>query len=102
MQLHHLGRALSNLWDLMDASYEGRQKFFHVIDLLSSAPSDVCAPMMAGGNRLFFVQIFPKAEAEVKRLDQLVDSGLTNCNFLQLLRVFVIHVKLIAEFCPLF
>jgi len=96
--------------------------------------------MMAGGNRLFFVQIFPKAEAEVKRLDQLkasrikelfikkqkeledtcnmshmetpstemgnitnlVDSGLTNCNFLQLLRVFVIHVKLIAEFCPLF
>lgn len=28
----------------MDASYEDRQKFSHVIDLLSFAPSDVCAP----------------------------------------------------------
>lgn len=82
-----------------------------------------------------FVQIFPKAEAEVQRLDQLkasrtkelffkkqkeledtcnishmetpstemgditnlVDSGGTNCSFLQLLRVFILYVKLIAE-----
>lgn len=28
----------------MDASYEDRQKFAHVIELLSFEPSDVCAP----------------------------------------------------------
>lgn len=28
----------------MDASYEDRQKFSHVIELLSFEPSDVCAP----------------------------------------------------------
>ncbi|CAD5313867.1 unnamed protein product [Arabidopsis thaliana] len=67
-KLHHLGRALSNLWNLMDASYEDRQKFFHVIDLLSSAPSDVCAP---GSITLDIIQ---QAEAEVKRLDQLKAS----------------------------
>ncbi|XP_010499282.1 PREDICTED: 65-kDa microtubule-associated protein 8 [Camelina sativa] len=67
-KLHHLGRALSNLWNLMDASYEDRQKFSHVIDLLSFAPSDVCAP---GSITLDTIQ---QSEAEVQRLDQLKAS----------------------------
>lgn len=35
---------------------------------------------------------------EIGNITNLVDSGGTNCNFLLLLRVFVIYVKLIAEF----
>ncbi|ESQ34070.1 hypothetical protein EUTSA_v10007231mg [Eutrema salsugineum] len=67
-KIHHLGRALSDLWSLMDASYEDRQKFSQVIDLLSFEPSDVCAP---GSITLGIIQ---QAEAEVKRLDQLKAS----------------------------
>ncbi|KAH0878665.1 hypothetical protein HID58_066059 [Brassica napus] len=67
-KIHHLGRALSNLWNLMDASYEDRQKFSHVIELLSFEPSDVCAPGSITSG------IIQQAEAEVKRLDQLKAS----------------------------
>ncbi|KAG2269695.1 hypothetical protein Bca52824_064250 [Brassica carinata] len=67
-KIHHLGRALSNLWNLMDASYEDRQKFSHVIELLSFEPSDVCAPGSITSS------IIQQAEAEVKRLDQLKAS----------------------------
>ncbi|CAH2034107.1 unnamed protein product [Thlaspi arvense] len=67
-KIHHLGRALSDLWNLMDASYEDRQKFSHVIDLLSFEPSDVCAPGSITSS------VIQQAEAEVKRLDQLKAS----------------------------
>lgn len=52
----------------MDASYEDRQKFAHVIELLSFEPSDVCAPGSITSS------IIHQAEAEVKRLDQLKAS----------------------------
>ncbi|KAF8049761.1 hypothetical protein N665_2121s0002 [Sinapis alba] len=67
-KIHHLGKALSNLWNLMDASYEDRHKFAHVIELLSFEPSDVCAPGSITSG------IIQQAEAEVKRLDQLKAS----------------------------
>ncbi|CAN8291129.1 unnamed protein product [Cochlearia groenlandica] len=67
-KIHHLGKELSNLWNLMDASYEDRQKFAHVIDLLSFEPSDVCAP---GSITLGIIQ---QGELEVKRLDKLKAS----------------------------
>ncbi|CAA7018720.1 unnamed protein product [Microthlaspi erraticum] len=67
-KIHHLGKELTNLWNLMDASNEDRQKFSHVVELLAFEPSDVCAP---GSITLNIIQ---QAEAEVKRLDQLKAS----------------------------
>ncbi|KAH1196347.1 65-kDa microtubule-associated protein 8 [Glycine max] len=67
-KLHHLGKALSNLWNLMDTSYSERQSFSHVINLLSLSSAEVTDP---GSLTLEIVQ---QTEAEVKRLDQLKAS----------------------------
>ncbi|WJX33443.1 hypothetical protein P8452_21651 [Trifolium repens] len=63
-KLHHLGKALSNLWNLMDTPYRDRQSFSHVINLLSVSSAEVSDP---GSLTLEIVQ---QTEAEVKRLDQ--------------------------------
>lgn len=63
-KLHHLGKTLSNLWNLMDTPYRDRQSFSHVINLLSASSAEVSDP---GSLTLEIVQ---QTEAEVKRLDQ--------------------------------
>ncbi|XP_010540406.1 PREDICTED: 65-kDa microtubule-associated protein 8 [Tarenaya hassleriana] len=67
-KLHQLGNALSNLWNLMDAPYEDREKFSNLMDLQALSPSEVWAP---GSLTLGIIQ---QAEAEAKRLDQLKAS----------------------------
>lgn len=67
-KLHHLGKALKNLWSLMDTSYGDRYKFSHIIDLLPVSSAEVSDP---GSLTLDIIQ---QAEAEVKRLDQLKAS----------------------------
>ncbi|RDY11860.1 65-kDa microtubule-associated protein 8, partial [Mucuna pruriens] len=67
-KLHHLGKALSNLWNLMDTPYSERLSFSHVINLLSLSSAEVTDP---GSLTLEIVQ---QTEAEVKRLDQLKAS----------------------------
>ncbi|KAE8730136.1 65-kDa microtubule-associated protein 8 [Hibiscus syriacus] len=67
-KLHQLGKALKNLWSLMDTSYRDRYLFSHVIDLLSVSSAEVSDP---GSLTLEIIQ---QAEAEVKRLDQLKAS----------------------------
>lgn len=44
MQFHHLGKALTNLWNLMDTPYEDRQLFSHVTVLLSVSSAEVSDP----------------------------------------------------------
>ncbi|XP_045814899.1 65-kDa microtubule-associated protein 8 [Trifolium pratense] len=63
-KLHHLGKALSNLWNLMDTPYRDRLSFSHVMNLLSVSSAEVSDP---GSLTLEIVQ---QTEAEVKRLDQ--------------------------------
>ncbi|KAE9607979.1 putative microtubule-associated protein, MAP65/Ase1/PRC1 [Lupinus albus] len=67
-KLHHLGKELSNLWNLMDTPYTDRQPFSHVINLLSVSSEEVSEP---GSLTL---EIVRQTEAEVKRLDQLKAS----------------------------
>ncbi|KAF5449345.1 hypothetical protein F2P56_029804 [Juglans regia] len=67
-KLCQLGRALTNLWNLMDAPFSDRQLFSHVNDLLSVSSKDVSDP---GSLTLIIIQ---QAEAEVKRLDHLKAS----------------------------
>ncbi|KAG2706632.1 hypothetical protein I3760_05G112600 [Carya illinoinensis] len=67
-KLCQLGRALTNLWNLMDAPFSDRQLFSHVTDLLSVSSKDVSDP---GSLTLVIIQ---QAEAEVKRLDHLKAS----------------------------
>lgn len=43
-QLHQLGKALTNLWNLMDTRIEDRRLFSHVIRLLSVSSSEVSDP----------------------------------------------------------
>ncbi|CAI8598084.1 unnamed protein product [Vicia faba] len=63
-KLHHLGKALENLWNLMDTPYRDRQPFSHVVNLLSVSSTKISDP---GSLTLEIVQ---QTEAEVKRLDQ--------------------------------
>ncbi|CAM8883704.1 unnamed protein product [Rhodiola kirilowii] len=63
-KLHHLGKALTNLWNLMDTPYEDRQMFYNITKLLSVSAADICRP----GS--LTVHIIEKAEAEVQRLDE--------------------------------
>ncbi|KAI4336589.1 hypothetical protein L6164_015099 [Bauhinia variegata] len=67
-KLHNLGKALKNLWNLMDTPYDERQPFSHVINLLSVSSEEVSEP---GSLTLDIIQ---QAEAEVRRLDQLKAS----------------------------
>lgn len=43
-QLQQLGKALSNLWNLMDTPYEDRQQFLHVTSLPSVASDEISTP----------------------------------------------------------
>ncbi|CAN6550944.1 65-kDa microtubule-associated protein 8-like isoform X2 [Malus sylvestris] len=74
-KLHHLGKALTNLWDLMDTPYKDRQSFSHVTGLLSLSSAEVSDP---GSLTLHIIQ---QAEAEVKRLDQLKASKMKELFF---------------------
>lgn len=67
-KLHKLGKALTNLWDLMDTSFEDRRSFVHVTDFISLSAAEVWKP----GSLAF--DIIHQAEAEVERLDQLKSS----------------------------
>lgn len=67
-KLHQLGKALTNLWNLMDTPYSDRRKFSHVTSLLSVSSAEVSEPGSLTHN------IIEQAEAEVKRLDQLKAS----------------------------
>ncbi|KAF5952821.1 hypothetical protein HYC85_010765 [Camellia sinensis] len=68
-KLHHLGKALTNLWNLMDTPFEDRQLFCHITNLLLSASS---AEISSPGS--LTLDIIQQVEAEVKRLDQLKAS----------------------------
>ncbi|KAH6823165.1 microtubule-associated protein 65-8 [Perilla frutescens var. hirtella] len=67
-KLQQLGKALSNLWSLMDTPYEDCQEFIHVANLSSMESAEISTP---GSLTLDKVQ---QAETEVKRLDQLKAS----------------------------
>ncbi|XP_057776952.1 65-kDa microtubule-associated protein 8 [Salvia miltiorrhiza] len=67
-KLQQLGKALSDLWSLMDTPYKDRQEFLHVANLSSMASAEISTP---GSLTLDMVQ---QAETEVKRLDQLKAS----------------------------
>lgn len=44
LQLHHLGKVLTNLWNLMDTPYEDRQLFSHITGLLSVSSAEISTP----------------------------------------------------------
>ncbi|XP_024027609.1 65-kDa microtubule-associated protein 8 isoform X3 [Morus notabilis] len=67
-KLHQLGKALTNLWNLMDTPFQERRLFSHVIRLLSVSSTEISDPGSLTQNILL------QAEAEVKRLDQLKAS----------------------------
>ncbi|KAJ6713758.1 65-KDA MICROTUBULE-ASSOCIATED PROTEIN 8 [Salix viminalis] len=74
-KLHQLGKALKNLWNLMDTPYKDCHSFSNVTDLLSLSPAEVSDP---GSLALNIIQ---QAEAEVKRLDQLKASKMKELFF---------------------
>ncbi|KAE9454235.1 hypothetical protein C3L33_13860, partial [Rhododendron williamsianum] len=67
-KLHHLGKVLTNLWNLMNTPYEDRQLFSHITGLLSVSSAEISTP------GILTLDIIQQAEAEVKRLDQLKAS----------------------------
>ncbi|KAK4413217.1 microtubule-associated protein 8 [Sesamum alatum] len=67
-KLQQLGRALANLWNLMDTPYEDRQQFLHVTSLSSMVSAEISTPGSLTPD------IVLQAETEVKRLDQLKAS----------------------------
>ncbi|KDP26794.1 hypothetical protein JCGZ_17952 [Jatropha curcas] len=74
-KLHYLGKALTNLWNLMDAPYADRRLFSHVTRLLSVSSAEVSD---AASLTLIIIQ---QAESEVKRLDQLKASKMKELFF---------------------
>ncbi|KAM0965465.1 hypothetical protein TB2_021032 [Malus domestica] len=98
-KLHHLGKVLTNLWDLMDTPYKDRQSFSHVTGLLSLSSAEVSDPgsltlniiqqasINFDGNSLYRKRVITsfkfvlKAEAEVKRLDHLKASKMKELFF---------------------
>ncbi|KAI9126022.1 hypothetical protein K1719_003440 [Acacia pycnantha] len=67
-KLHHLGKELTNLWNLMDTPNDDRLPFYHITGLLSVSTLKALDP------GILSLDIIQKAEAEVKRLDQLKAS----------------------------
>ncbi|XP_042497775.1 65-kDa microtubule-associated protein 8 [Macadamia integrifolia] len=67
-KLHKLGKALTNLWSLMDTSYSDRRLFSHVTNFITVSAAEISSP---GSLTLDIIQ---QAEAEVARLDQLKAS----------------------------
>ncbi|KAJ8451524.1 hypothetical protein Cgig2_018158 [Carnegiea gigantea] len=64
-KLHHLGKALIDMWNLIDTPEKERQPFFQVTDLLLIPSEEITKPGMLPPS------IIEQAETEVKRLDQL-------------------------------
>lgn len=67
-RLHQLGKALKNVWNLMDTPYEDRQLFSHVMEMSLLSPAEV------NDSGRLTLHIIEQAEAEVERLDQLKAS----------------------------
>ncbi|KAJ8547710.1 hypothetical protein K7X08_011296 [Anisodus acutangulus] len=67
-KLHQLGKALTNLWNLMDTPQKGRVRFSNVTALISLSSEDIFTP----GS--LTMDIIHQAETEVRRLDQLKAS----------------------------
>ncbi|XAR48172.1 hypothetical protein NMG60_11030906 [Bertholletia excelsa] len=67
-KLHNLGKALRNLWKLMDTPYEDRLLIYHITSLLSVSSDDISS------HGSLALDVIQQAEAEVKRLDQLKAS----------------------------
>ncbi|XP_050204958.1 65-kDa microtubule-associated protein 8 isoform X1 [Mercurialis annua] len=74
-KLQNLGKSLANLWNLMGTPYGDRRQFSQIACLVSLSPSEVTS---AGSLTLNIIQ---KAEAEVKRLDQLKASKMKELFF---------------------
>ncbi|KAK4265038.1 hypothetical protein QN277_026141 [Acacia crassicarpa] len=74
-KLHHLGKALTNLWNLMDTSNDDQLPFYHITSLLSVSILKELDP------GILSLDIIQKAEAEVKRLDQLKASKMREIFF---------------------
>ncbi|KNA24662.1 hypothetical protein SOVF_013500 isoform B [Spinacia oleracea] len=67
-KLHHLGKALLDMWKLIDTPEKERQQFFHVVNLLVVPSEKITKPgSLTPG-------IIQQAETEVKRLDELKAS----------------------------
>ncbi|XP_054804598.1 65-kDa microtubule-associated protein 8 [Prosopis cineraria] len=67
-KLHYLGKALTDLWNLMDTPNDDRLSFSHITGLLSVSSLKALDP------GILSLDIIQQAEAEVKRLDQLKAS----------------------------
>ncbi|KAL9386612.1 hypothetical protein Peur_019736 [Populus x canadensis] len=74
-KLHQLGKALTNLWNLMDTPYKDRHSFSNVTALLSLTSAEV------SDHGSLTLNIIQQAEAEVKRLDQLKASKMKELFF---------------------
>ncbi|WOL16151.1 65-kDa microtubule-associated protein 8 [Canna indica] len=68
-KLYRLGKALTNLWNLMDTSFVDRQKFSYMNMFTSSASID---HKLRPGS--LSIDIIHQVESEVERLDQLKAS----------------------------
>lgn len=65
-KLHRLGKALTNLWNLMDTPFGDRQPFTQMtVYILSASAGDISSPGSLTHD------IIHQAESEVERLDQL-------------------------------
>ncbi|KAK9108477.1 hypothetical protein Syun_024488 [Stephania yunnanensis] len=67
-KIQRLGKALEDLWNLMETDYEDRKMFSHVSDLRPLSAAEISKP----GSLAYY--IIDQAEAEVEKLDQLKAS----------------------------
>lgn len=67
-KLHHLGKALLDMWKLIDTPEKERQQFYHVVNLLVVPFDQITKPGSLTPN------IIQQAETEVQRLDELKTS----------------------------
>ncbi|KAK9104154.1 hypothetical protein Scep_020998 [Stephania cephalantha] len=84
-KLHNLGKALTNLWSLMDTPHEDRRLFSHVTAFISVSAAEISSPGSLA------LDILQKAEEEVERLDQLKASKMKE--------LFVKKQKELEEIC---
>nr|XP_010926701.1 65-kDa microtubule-associated protein 8 isoform X2 [Elaeis guineensis] len=75
-KLHRLGKALTNLWNLLDTPMEDQQPFSHIKFFSSSASVNYTL-----GPGSLTLDIIHQAESEVERLDQLKASKMKELFF---------------------
>ncbi|KAI8549844.1 hypothetical protein RHMOL_Rhmol06G0056800 [Rhododendron molle] len=68
-KLHHVGKVLTNLWSLMDTTYEDRQLFSHITGLWSVSSAEISTP---GTLTLGIIQ----QRDEVKEEEEVRENGL--------------------------